>query len=628
MSKQSSNIHRIGITIGAVALLVLPLLIPIAASGVLTCSGDPTRTVFAGGSDDGEDNPPGACRQFDGSQALCLQAFHLGGDGIASCFYDSNNDECLGCGPGENEQRERCTNTCATPVCAADPTRTIFAGGPGTDACRQYDDDETNCLKAFHRNTVGGYASCWFDSGSNNCRGCGPSFENGPQECTNTCVTAPTCAQDTTRTVFAGGPNTDACHQFDTDAGMCGDAYHLGGDGIYASCFPTIDCRRCEGGGRNDGAPRHHAGTPQRDGAQGVSNAPPCISTCVPPCADQTRTTFVGGDNANACHAFDGNQSGCNTAFHLGGKGVASCWYDTNLASCRGCGPNHEGGDCTNTCAPATCTGRATFATGFNACQQFGGDQTACEAAFHRTDNGQLASCFYDSGSCRGCGPNHEAQGNCDNACSNAAPCALDPTRTIFAGIRGSNACRQFDGNQTSCNQAFHVTGSGDFASCFYDTAQDECRGCGPENISEGRCTNSCMAAPQCSDATRSLGECDELDGNATACENAFELSDRGPVSCVAVPRCEGCGLFNQADGLCTNTCELGSGPEGGGSCTDGIDNDMDGRTDCGDTDCVGDPACAAPAPALSWQGVLAALVMICGVGMYQLRKRSALSSR
>jgi hypothetical protein len=27
-------------------------------------------------------------------------------------------------------------------------------------------------------------------------------------------------------------------------------------------------------------------------------------------------------------------------------------------------------------------------------------------------------------------------------------------------------------------------------------------------------------------------------------------------------------------------------------SCTDGIDNDCDGNTDCGDSDCTNDPAC------------------------------------
>lgn len=104
------------------------LLLPHVANGALECEGDPTRTILVTGQ--GNDTPPGSCRQLDGNQATCLQAFHVGGDGIASCFYDSAEDECRGCGPGENELDGDCTNTCATtPVCAADPTRTLFTGG-------------------------------------------------------------------------------------------------------------------------------------------------------------------------------------------------------------------------------------------------------------------------------------------------------------------------------------------------------------------------------------------------------------------------------------------------------------------------------------------------------------------
>src|SRR5262245_29448248 len=136
-------------------LLVVALAAPnsTATWAAIECEGDRSRTIFASG--DGHDSPAGACRQFDGNENSCLDAFHVGGDGIASCYYDDALDECLGCGPRQHEAEGDCTNTCAESSCAADPTRTLFTGGPGTGnsegACHTYDGDSTNCAKAFHR---------------------------------------------------------------------------------------------------------------------------------------------------------------------------------------------------------------------------------------------------------------------------------------------------------------------------------------------------------------------------------------------------------------------------------------------------------------------------------------------
>ena len=70
-------------------------------------------------------------------------------------------------------------------------------------------------------------------------------------------------------------------------------------------------------------------------------------------------------------------------------------------------------------------------------------------------------------------------------------PSCEDPSRTIFAGGPGTQACHQFDGDQTSCEAAWHMSGAGYPASCFYDAGI--CSGCGPSNEGAGLCTNTCV---------------------------------------------------------------------------------------------------------------------------------------
>jgi hypothetical protein len=61
------------------------------------------------------------------------------------------------------------------------------------------------------------------------------------------------------------------------------------------------------------------------------------------------------------------------------------------------------------------------------------------------------------------------------------------PTRTTLS------ECNAFDGNATACNQAWHLSGlGGDPASCYYDTAEGRCRGCGFTNELRDECNNTC----------------------------------------------------------------------------------------------------------------------------------------
>jgi hypothetical protein len=647
------------------------------------CEADPTR-VFAGPPFSGFSG--GACRQFDGNESACNDAFHLGNNGFASCFY--SNGECRGCGPN-NESDGDCTNECRpAPVCA-DASRT-FAGPPfsGTSggACRQFDGNQSACDQAFTLGDVG-VASCFYRSNDNTCRGCGPENEEDGV-CTNVCRIAPPCERDLARTIFAGGPDTGACRQFDADPTSCNLAYHQGGDGVVSSCFTGLECVPC--GDRT-----------------GNVQPPLCVNACVPPptCLDATRTVFAGGPESGACRNFDGDQATCEMAYHLGGDGVASCFYENG--ACRGCGPNNQDDlECTNTCAPPpSCTGdpaRTNFVGGpgsglsGGACRQVM-TQMLCEQSFHRDDDGHLSSCWWDAGqsACKGCGPGNERDGNCTDECR-VNVCAEDPTRTFagppFAGTSGG-ACRQFDGNQSACDQAFtlgddgfascfynnadecrgcggsnegdglctntclgvppcsggrtiftgrrgsegchrfdgdptmcaqaYVEGGGGIASCWYDAGEDECNGCGPENANEGRCTNVCAPPPTCPlDPSRTFGACEQFDDDPTACSNAFQLIEEvgGPVACIVLPTCRGCGLNNQASGECTNTCFAGPGGEETGNCTDSVDNDQDGATDCADGDCLGDPACVAAAPLLSGTALGLAVLLLLSIAALALR--------
>jgi hypothetical protein len=82
----------------------------------------------------------------------------------------------------------------------------------------------------------------------------------------------------------------------------------------------------------------------------------------------------------------------------------------------------------------------------------------------------------------------------------------------------------------------------------------------------------------------------------------AFSSSDTCLVNVLALP-----------------PSEPGAGPDG---CIDGIDNDQDGATDCGDTDCVGIGPCASPAPVLSPGGFVIAGLILLSIGAGSLLRR------
>jgi hypothetical protein len=617
-------------SLGIAVVLVLGLVSPAPAQ--LVCQADPSRTTFTGG---GSDN--GGCRQFNDNQTACERAFNLGESGIVSCFFtpEGNPGEgaCRGCGP-ENQNDELCTNTCAPPPrCANDPSRTIFTGGASDNSgCHDFDGDQASCEKAFN---VGfsGIVSCFYDSG--NCKGCGPDNFNGGL-CTNTCAPPPACAGDPSRIVFAGYPETQACSQFEGDPTTCEQAFHRAPNDLDASCFVAQECELCEppgctakcvpppscddvtrtiyAGGPNSDACRqygddqvtcekaYHLGkagvaTCFFDGSQCLGCGPSnegsqCTNTCVPPppCADASRTNFVGGPDNGACRQLS-TEGECIAAYHRGLSGIASCYWTGS--ECAGCGSGNEsGGACTNTCRPApSCADgtRAVFAGGpfSGACQQYLTEDD-CEIAYHQGLAGN-ASCYWNGSQCFGCGPENEGNGECINTCDPPAPCD-DASRTRFAGRPLSNGCQQFGGDQTSCEQAY-VIGDAGPTSCFF--ANGSCNGCGPRNLSNGDCANTCQPLPVCTlePSRTTLSDCSDLDNDPATCAQAFEYVVGGhPIPCTVVDKCRGCGLENQAEGLCANTCFAAS-------------------------------VQAAPVPTLSWLGIGIVLAILTTLGLRQIAR-------
>ncbi len=291
-----------------------------------------------------------------------------------------------------------------SPLCPMDSTRTIFAGGPGTSACHQYDNNPTACEQAFHIGGECGAASCYMDP-SGNCNGCGPNNEDNGA-CVNTCVRGgPSCPGDPSRTLFAGYAGTSACTYLSFSQALCEKAYQINGEGQPSSCFfDGFDCRGC---GPNN------------------LDAELCQNTC-PVCeGDNARTTFLGGPGNSGCHKFDASQSSCEGAFLMGDSGAyTSCYYDSDNSQCNGCGPNNQSnGECINSCPVCADPGHSIFVggPGTSACSIFSGNPTLCEQAFHVSGQcNELASCFYDFnyGDCLGCGPYNQGTGLCGNACA------------------------------------------------------------------------------------------------------------------------------------------------------------------------------------------------------------------
>lgn len=195
---------------------------------------------------------------------------------------------------------------------------------------------------------------------------------------------------------------------------------------------------------------------------------------------------------------------------------------------------------------------------GTGGCRTHDGDQAACEQAFQLHEGGG-AACTYLGGNCVPCHLGLDIAGFCENVC-NPTSC-IDPARivpvTSCNGVAGQPACEQawtITGGFPTTEQ--YVKGT----TCYWDAIMLDCRTCGPSQISEGKCQNTCLAPediPACAAAGRTYGDCGALDGNQAGCLATYEFGEQaGTHTCwYDAGQCEPCLPEDEFQGKCANLC-------------------------------------------------------------------------
>lgn len=191
-------------------------------------------------------------------------------------------------------------------------------------------------------------------------------------------------------------------------------------------------------------------------------------------------------------------------------------------------------------------------------CRGFDGDQAACEGAFQLTWDGPTG-CVYLDGKCFPCKDCGERAGRCIDVCEPVA-CA-DPTRTTFKGGPNTEACRDL-ATQADCEAAWAMQYGRQPHSCYWDGVANECFGCGDNNESNGKCTNTCRDPGECADPGRSYADyCGMFNGDETACNGAYTRGGGGnvPYTCyydASDGDCEECRPVQELLGRCSDTCD------------------------------------------------------------------------
>ncbi|MEE8523783.1 MAG: hypothetical protein V3T72_07605 [Thermoanaerobaculia bacterium] len=180
---------------------------------------------------------------------------------------------------------------------------------------------------------------------------------------------------------------------------------------------------------------------------------------------------------------------------------------------------------------------------------------------------------------CVGCG-----DGTCDPG-EDCVTCPADcPSFPTPGASCGNGLCEAADGEDClTCPADCNGLQSGKPSNRF-------CCGNGGQNP-VGCANSACVTGGfDCTEVPVGPGgnTCCGLNG----CESPQEDSLTCPLDCGAPPVC-GDGTCDPGESECSCSADCGLPPlfeQPGLTCTDGIDNDCDGDTDCADTDCAGDP--------------------------------------
>ncbi len=308
----------------------------------------------------------------------------------------------------------------------------------------------------------------------------------------------------------------------------------------------------------------------------------------------------IGCDDGDPC-TFDGCDS------------VTGCYHDP-VTPCCGNGTCESGEDC-NTCPDDCISGTGGAVCGNALCEAGNGEDCAnCPADCNGITTGRPSGRFC-CGATEGCG---------DSRCTSGGySCTTTPQGTAYCC--GDGIC---EGAEDDINCAI------DCAACTTDADCDDLDPCTTDVCSSGSCSNTpincddgdACTADSCDSATGTCVNdpiiCDDGDlcttdscDTVTGCVyTAIDCNDGDPCttdscdpatgSCVYDPisPCCGDGICDTGEDQCSCSADCGTPPSTETNCSDAIDEDCDGLTDCNDGDCAGDPAC--PSGAVCGNGV------------------------
>jgi len=480
----------------------------------------------------------------------------------SDCASDPACLEAGNCSDGKDNDNDGLTDCADTVDCAADPV-CIEAGN-----CADGKDNDLNGLTdCADTAACAADPACLCDHDgvcdpTENMIGCPadcltPVCNNGacePGENNNNCATdcAPFCGNSACET----GENFGNCPG---DCATCGSGTCDAGETV-GNC--SQDCSICGDSQITAGETCDDGGVTPGDGCDAschiesgyqCSGAP---SVCTPICGEGIVVGTEACDDGGVATG-DGCDASCQVESGFNCAGSPS--------SCKVCGNNVcEGPVETTANCPADCPAPATC--GDNTCQS-GEDFGNCPADCQTCNDGNNTC---DAG---------ESTFNCPqdcpaNACgNNVCDSGEDPTSCSLdcaASVCGNNVC---DSGENP-------------SSCSHDCAANVC---GNNVCDSGENSSTCSQ-----------------DCAASVCGNNVCDSGENPSSCSQDCAANICGNnvcdSGENHSTCAQDCPLAPISE---VCNNGKDDDLDGQTDCADSDCTGSPACTNPGGDDDGDGIL-----------------------